>query len=265
MQAYTRTLILIVVGLVLPISLLSLRGQDKTKNEKQSQTVLRRADQTSSAPTEDEILPVAEAFPKEETDPQKKLKREKRNARFDKRGTYAITEGERPSNVVFSHHWSGMSAFPIEESDAVLLVNIIDSNAYLSNDRTAVYSEFIAHVKEVIKDTAESPVAQGSQVSIQRMGGAVEFPSGTVQRYTLAGQHMPRKGRSYLLFLKRTQENDFALITGYELNGQQVKPLDGSPGEKLPFELYRDSDVESFLDQLKASVASKEAERKVKQ
>lgn len=93
----------------------------------------------------------------------------------------------------------------------------------------------------------------------------MRFPSGTIQRYTISNQRMPLIGRSYVLFLKRIEQNDFSLITGYELHGRQIRPLDGNAGiSKLPFELYRNADVDSFLDLLKASIAQ-EPEKKATQ
>jgi hypothetical protein len=265
MRKHTRTLLLILTVLVIPgaVSLVTSKGQNKSKQHKQSAVVLRRQEQAASSPTEQEVLdqlPIAEAFGPESADPEKRTQRKKKNARHDNRRTREITEAPYPLNVSLNiDWWQGLPALPLAESDVVLLGEIIDGHAYLSNDRTGVYSEFTIHAEEVFKNQPETSVVKGSEVAVERSGGAVRFPSGAIQRFTTINQRMPLVGRRYVLFLKRIDGDDsFSIVTGYELRGQQVMPLDGSSnpnGDKLPFDIYKATDIHFFLDSIRASVA----------
>lgn len=62
---------------------------------------------------------------------------------------------------------------------------------------------------------------------------------------------MPILGQRYLFFLKRIDKTDFRIVTGYQLDGDVVTPLDGAvveEGNKVyPFDKYQDSAVPNFL------------------
>lgn len=70
---------------------------------------------------------------------------------------------------------------------------------------------------------------------------------------------MPRIGRRYALFLKRIDESqDFPIVTGYELRGGHVFPLDGSDGNGgagLVFGKFKGSDASCFLEDVREAVA----------
>jgi hypothetical protein len=237
------------------------QGQNKAK-EKKTSVVLRRQDQIALPPTEQEIteqLPIADATAPEPTDPDKRAKRQKKSKRYDSLGSEQIKEAPYPYQRTWSTHWwQGLSAIPVAQSDIVLIGEIIDAQAHLSSDKTGVYSEFTVRAVEVFKNDVNAPLYPGSIVSVERFGGAVRFPSGVIQRYTTRNQRMPLAGRQYVLFLKHTdQEQDFSLVTGYELRGQHVIPLDGTSvegGEKLPFDDYKGAEVSSFLKSVRDAV-----------
>ena len=262
MRRYTRILVLLLpVPIVLGCAaFVTLKGQDK-KAKKQSAVVLRRPDQATAAPTEHEVLdqlPIADAFVLEESDREKRIKRQSKNARHDNRRSREITEAPYPLNVtVNTHWWQGLAALPFADSDVVCLGEVVDSRAYLSNDRTSVYSEFTVKTEDVFKNQGELPTAKGSEVVIERSGGAVRFPSGAIQRYTTINQRMPLVGRRYVFFLKRVYQETLSLITGYELRGHHVMPLDGSvnpTGDKLPFDIFKGTVIDRFLDSIRAGV-----------
>lgn len=231
-------------------------SQDKSKEKKRSAAVLRRQDQTALPPTEQEVddqLPVADAAALEPIDLDKRTKRRKKGKQHDKQGSQPITEAPYPVNRTWSSHWwQGLPAIPAAQSDVVLIGEITDTQAYLSNDKTGIYSEFTVRAGEVLKNDDNASLFPGSMITAERFGGAVRFPSGAIQRYATSNQRMPLVGRQYVLFLKRLdQEQDFSLITGYELRGQRVVPLDGAhidQGAKLPFDDYKGTDASSFLN-----------------
>jgi hypothetical protein len=162
---------------------------------------------------------------------------------------------EMPSDVqvlpVNVHWWKGISALPVAQSDAIVLGYILNSNAYLSDNRGAIYSEFSVRTLQVLKDSGPKSVTAGSTIVAERLGGTVIFPSGKVQHYRISRQGFPRTNREYILFLKSNGE-DYDLVTGYLIDGGQVSPLDG--GADLPFAKYAGNTVDHFLSELRVAI-----------
>jgi hypothetical protein len=194
-------------------------------------------------------LPVANYEAAEPADPQERAKRHARNKRYDHQSGEAIKEAPYPLERIWSTHWAReVPAIPVSQSDVILIGTVVDSQAYLSTDKTGVYSEFAISVGEVLKGIG---AVNNSVISAERFGGAVRFPSGVIQKYRTQAQGMPRSGRRYLLFIKKLDQDDgFSLLTGYELRGETIVPLDGGNEEgteRLPFDSYRGANVSSFL------------------
>ena len=64
---------------------------------------------------------------------------------------------------------------------------------------------------------------------------------------------MPTKNHNYVLFLKREEEGDFTILTGYELANNLVTPLDGDE-TGLAFSYYKNVDQAQFLKDLQAAI-----------
>jgi hypothetical protein len=132
------------------------------------------------------------------------------------------------SGTLYLHVIGQVSALPVTQSDVILVGEVTDAKAYLSNDRVGIYSEFAIRADEVLKNGSPLLITPTGSVVLEREGGRVRFPSGSVQRYAIANQGMPQVGKRYLLFLKSIEDDqDFSIITGYELNTGRVSPLDG--------------------------------------
>lgn len=159
---------------------------------------------------------------------------------------------------ISSHWWRGLSSLPVEVSDVIIRGEVTNARAYLSEDATGIYSDFTLKIREVFKGHSDS-VSLNQEIVAERIGGAIRFPSGKVQRYSAAEQGMPRPGRQYVIFLRRNVEDgDFNIITGYELRAGHVIPLDGSDSgeqDQLPFAVYKNSDEAALLNALRVSVA----------
>lgn len=202
-------------------------------------------------PPEELVLPTAEYNAPQSITPEDRSRRDARNKRHDHQSGEAITEAPYPVERIWSAHWAReVPAIPVSQSDVILIGTVIDSQADLSSDKTGVYSEFGIRAEEVLKGIGISTLSYPI-ISVERFGGAVRFPSGVIQKYRSSGQGMPRQGRRYVLFLKKIdQDDDFSLLTGYELRGQKIVPLDGSSqqgNERLAFDSYKGVDVISFL------------------
>jgi hypothetical protein len=206
-------------------------------------------------------LPVVD-YDNEVTKEKSKARKEK-DSHFKGRGNpdsrKPITE--LPSGIeplpTSGHWWIGLSALPVDQSDAIILGNILVREAHLSSDKTGIYSEFNVQLNQVFKDTTGTLVV-GDSLPVNRAGGSVRFASGKIQKYSLAGQGMPRTGSLYVLFLRKTAEGDLVILTGYELSGGHVTPLDGennrNPKSDLPFAKYRGANQDAFLEELRRAV-----------
>jgi hypothetical protein len=159
-----------------------------------------------------------------------------------------------PTNV---HWWLGLSAIPVDQSDLIVLGDVLAREAHLSSDRTGIHSEFTVQITEVLKGATNQVVA-GSRLFVNRLGGSVRFGSGKIQNYGLSGQGMPHASAHYVLFLGRTVEGDLLILTGYELSGTHVIPLDGEdskdPKGDLPFAKYRGADQTKFIKEVRDAV-----------
>jgi hypothetical protein len=112
----------------------------------------------------------------------------------------------------------------------IVLGTVREAKAYLSLDRTNVYSEVSLSIEEILKAGPQYGLQISGAVSANRRGGAVRFPSGKIVRCADSERAIPALGRRYLLFLKDTADAGLSIVTGYELIEKRVIPLDGLPG-----------------------------------
>lgn len=150
------------------------------------------------------------------------------------------------------HSWGRLPALPVAESDAVILGEVKDRTVNVTEEKMSIYSEFSIQIEMLYKDK-QGVLASGGVLTASRPGGAVRFASGKVQRYTVAKQGYPEPGKRYVLFLKRDEEGEFSIVTGYELRGTQVFPLDGDsrdPKGDFKFGVYRGTSQASFFNDL---------------
>ena len=176
--------------------------------------------------------------------------RQLRSSRYDNRGW--VREDPNVSIVASGGHWGkGLPALPIVESDVVLVGQVTDAQAHLSQDKTGIYSEFAVRVEALYKGKESDALSPGKAITIAREGGAVRFPSGHIQRFIIADQGMPLIGQRYVLFLKQDEEGQsFNIITGYELHKGRVRPLDNLH----TFALYAGVDESHFLNELRNAI-----------
>jgi hypothetical protein len=157
---------------------------------------------------------------------------------------------------VTGHWWIGLPPLPAAQSDAVIYGEIVDGQALLDDDKMGIYSVFSVRVVETFKGGQELCTFDG-MLTAMRPGGAVRFPSSKVQRYRITKQGFPKRGRQYVLFLKRSDQGELSILTGYELRAGRVMPLDGDdkdPRGDLQFARYRGADEESFMHALREAV-----------
>ena len=157
-----------------------------------------------------------------------------------------------------------LPSFPVSLSDYVIIGRVTDSKAYLSANKTGVFSEFSIQIEEVLKSSVDASLTVGNSIVAEREGGRVRYASGRIQRYVMLHQGMPLVGNRYVFFLRKPdQPADTVpyILTGYELRSGRIFPMDGVGGkaeEKLPqFSTYEGADENSFLGELRIAIAQK--------
>lgn len=137
-------------------------------------------------------------------------------------------------------------ALPVQKSAYILIGEVKAAEAHVSENKENVYSEFTVLVTSVFK-TANSSIGEGTEVTIDRVGGFVRYPNGRTVLYRVSGKNMPTVGGRYLFFLSSPNNQDLTILTAYNLGTSGVDPLDDSP----QFEKFRGMSEVEFLQNLR--------------
>jgi hypothetical protein len=155
--------------------------------------------------------------------------RQARNAMRDgKSGETPLPETSRFQRFeypVTHRHASAMEG--LDGSATIAIGNVAHARSYLSNDKTAIYSEMLFAVTSVLADKSGASVKAGSQISMVRQGGAVRLPSGRFLVRGCSDESLPRIGHQYLLFLQYSKPAQvFPMLNAFELADTRVYLLD---------------------------------------
>jgi hypothetical protein len=149
----------------------------------------------------------------------------------------------------------------VSKSSAVIIGDITEAQAYLSEDGTNIYSEFVVQVQQILKN--DNQVSIGNSIVVERSGGRVRLPSGKIVTARTIDQDLPRIGKRYVLFLTHefsgVNTETLNILTGYEVRDGQVFPLD-KLGPKHPISAYSGVDKLVFLDDLAKALAKRKLE-----
>lgn len=228
----------------------------------------QRAATNTPAPqrqVEEADVPVVEFAAPESADPRDKALRRARSKTYDYPGDDAASKrfllNEQSEPIALNLPLSDgpkESPLPARQSDAVVIGTVTKAQAYLSNDRTNVYSAFTTSVEDVLLSDQSGSISAGGVIEAQRQGGKVRFPSGKTLLRGALGKTMPRAGCRYLLFLKKNEDGQsFSIITGYELRDGKVSPLDGlskNAPQSAQFMPYEGLDEAAFLRQVREAI-----------
>ncbi|MFN0138991.1 MAG: hypothetical protein ACKVQW_02745 [Pyrinomonadaceae bacterium] len=153
--------------------------------------------------------------------------RKKKGKRYDERGFVLVNPHPEDGGVELTDEVPYPPSIPEAESDLIIVGEILDAKAYLSNDKSGIYAEYAVRVKEILKEDESRKISSGTEIYIDRAGGIVLYPNGQKVNYRVSGKQLPRVGSEYVLFLTCTKENpNYEILTGYELSGGLVQPLD---------------------------------------
>jgi hypothetical protein len=173
---------------------------------------------------------------------------------------YAPRINESTEQVFHIIDWdTRLPAFPITQSAAIVIGEVTEATAHLSEDETNIYSEFSIRVDEILKDDIAKRLVIGTPFIAQREGGRVRFATGKTAAVIVNHQNMPRIGRKYVFFLdhqslKAQLIDDYYLLTAFELRAGRVFPLD-SVSARHPIAAYKGAQEIAFLADLRAAIA----------
>jgi hypothetical protein len=203
-------------------------------------------------------FPIVEYSAPLPSDPTERAKRQANSRKYNSKHAPAISEST--DTIFYISDWdSRLPALPVVKSAAIAVGQITQARGYLSEDQTDVYSEFTIRVDEVLKNENQNTNSVGEILVAERKGGRVRLPSGKIAVSLVNHQDMPRVGSRYVLFLTHNfplggQIEDYYLLTGYELRGGHVFPLDNVPPGH-PIAAYNGVDEMLFMADLRVAVA----------
>jgi hypothetical protein len=123
-----------------------------------------------------------------------------------------------------------LDPFPVAPSAAIVIGTVLSGKAFVSKDRTYVYSDYQVRVDRILKQDATANLALGEQIVVSRGGGTIHFPSGHTRNYIKNGEGFPAIGSQYLFFLGKPNfpQHEYEQIIGslYQLSDGKVHPLD---------------------------------------
>lgn len=216
-----------------------------------------------------EDYPIADYDSKQPSDPQERDKRKARNQLYnlsdirpENLSRFVLKESSPDILIPLqTSHPRTEPAIPVADSDAVVIGEVIGAQAYLSGDKTRVYSEFTVRVLDILKNSNNGTLYPEAEIAAQRSGGRIRFPSGKILlRGAPYGQNMPHIGQRYILFLKQSDEwQGYSIVTGYELRAGRIFPLDHQPegdaksNQFAEYEKYAGMDEATFINTVRAA------------
>ena len=172
-------------------------------------------------------FPTAEFNEAEPTDPLKRAQRKQKQKRKNGMGLVSLNpEPDMGGGLIVPHNQFDFPGLPVEQSPVIVIGDVLQSEAHLSEDKLGVYSEFTIRLVEVIKAESSLPA---SEMIVERLGGYVRYQDGRKLLYRVGTGDMPRVGARYLFFLKPTPELDYSILTAYEFGDKGIIALDPSP------------------------------------
>lgn len=214
----------------------------------------------SAKQVDDAAAPVVDLNNVREDDRIDKKARKLKNARHDNSGSDKTHPYPNVSEVLGEPEWpSGYSDLPIDKSDVIVEAVVADSRAFLSDDKTGIYSEFTIVVSKPLTLRTGSTINVGDRIVAERAGGKVRYPSGQVIRWRIARQGVPIIGKKYLFFLAKAEQDSYKLLTAYEIDGSKIFALDGSRTELgrqggSIFDKHNNKDLSTFMEEVEKAV-----------
>jgi hypothetical protein len=195
-------------------------------------------------------------------DPQEWERRRRINQRYDNAEWVAQNPHPKTGKIGRFTERIPPLTMPTEESSLIVSGRVVGVKAFLSNDKSGVYSEFTVKVDQVLKNNLYVEVEPATLVTIDRAGGVVRYPNGQEVLYEDSTDGLPEAGREYLLFLRAEKKREsYEIVTLYELADTRTIPLDS--GRDL--QNIERMGKAGFLKAVREKIADEKAWRKVEE
>ena len=118
-----------------------------------------------------------------------KARRNAKGKRFDGSSLVAEPHPEAGAKGILDSWMQSLPALPVAASDAIVMGEITNAQAYLSPDKTGVYTEYTVRVDEVLKQSSAAAVGQRrpGRRTAGRWSGAIPVRTGTELHHALPG------------------------------------------------------------------------------
>jgi len=193
--------------------------------------------------------PIADLEEPEPTDAAKRAVLKERRVRNNDQ-TFSEPSNEDDAIGWFPEGDSDFPALPTNESDFILVGQVLSAKAHRSENKRSIFSEFEVRVDEVLKGR-DPRINDQSVITVERTGGFLRYPNGRKVLFFVQGYGMPEVGARNVLFLKIAGQG-FRIVTIYELNPAGVLPLDS--GGK--FQRFQGENETAFLNTLRESITN---------
>jgi hypothetical protein len=234
--------VFIVVVTVMVLSVTVFKAGKGSTNVQQNVRVTSRENYQDRV----DRYPVVEAEEREPNDPVKKAKLKKQRQRYDKDAPFTHP-GPNDEELSFRPEWQfNFPALPVVKSEVIVIGQVLNAEAHRSTNKMNVFSNFEVRIDEVLKGHLNI----GNVINIQRVGGFVKYPSGRKVLFRLSGNGMPGAGSRYVFFLNVADE-DYTILTAYELADEGVVPLDNSN----QFQIYKGVSEVSFITTVRNAIS----------
>lgn len=226
-----------------------------------AQLMAMRAQNRQDKNKMDESYPIVDYHASLPVDAEARSKRERANRSYD-RNTVVSQPPVGTEVLIFDDLWSALPALPVYGSNAVVKGNVLEAQAFLSNDKTGTYSEFTVQIEKVFKDDKDARLSVGSAVKVDRLGARVRHSSDRIVWYHVPGLSMPQPGKKYVFFLRRKANTEnYLILTAYEICSGRVYALDGTQGSSsFASAAYQNAEEEVFLSKLQQAIANKSSD-----
>jgi len=252
----TKTILLarlsafIIITLMTVLIVLASRQQHSPSHADQENTHTNQKAKAERMMRDREMLPKVDYQTFESQDEIPRQIRKAKNIRYNawNRPVEDYEEDTEITKLYCSWAAPEIESFPAKESSVIVIGTVIDAKGFLSEDRSAAYSEYKVNVTDVLKGADK---LANRKIIAEREGAKVILPTGRVITYWVMKQGTPQIGHRYVLFLKNTPEGDYFILTGYELAKGRVSPLDSISGK---YEFFDGNEETAFIELVRSTI-----------
>ena len=135
----------------------------------------------------------------------------------------------------------------------IVIATATSGKAYVNQERTGVFSEYRLAVTDVLKPDPNNVISAQDEIPAWLPGGSLQFPSGHIAHFIIAGCNYPEIGTQYVFFLRRPDKavRDYVINTAYSIKDGIVSPLDDRNDQRS----FEGMPVKDFLDKLRKEIS----------